>query len=148
MIRVPSLVHPTPIIWSRDPALIDHDPNDEEWNRKLKVSRETGDYSAILKPGEKPAFFHMAIIRPTVLRSVTPLWDESTQAVFWSTVFRLSIQSVENVEGLAKIEKEQHAEFGAIAKESVVDELDRVSPSIVNEIAVIAFQRSSAPFSV
>lgn len=146
MLRIPSTVFPTGIVWSQDPALIDHDANDEEWKRKLAIARETGDYAPVTKQGERLAFFHVKPIRPSIMRKLSHMLNDDTPMVFWSTVFRLAIDSIENVEGLPKIERVNDSHLGSIATEAIVDALDLISPSLVNEIAVAAFERSSAPF--
>lgn len=145
MIRLPSIVHPTAIAWSRDSAFNLEDP---EFEHKFKVARETGDYGPVIKDGQRPTFFHCRIIPGTILRKLLPVLQESSNSLDHSTiVFRLAIQSIEGIEGLEKVEFEQDEEWGRIAKASIVDALDRVSASIVNEVAAVALDRSVAPLA-
>lgn len=111
--------------------------------RKLNVSRETGDYGPILKSGETPTWFHFRVIPGSLMREFQNalMSEEVSNFKIPSLAFRLSITKIENLDGL-KIETEDDQSYGKIAKASLVDSLDMISPGIVNELGNYALNRS------
>ena len=111
--------------------------------RKLNVSRETGDYAQILKNGEVPTWFHFRVIPGSLMREFQNnlMAEEVVNFGIPSLAFRLAITKIENLDGI-KIEKEDDPAYGTIAKASLVDSLDMISPGIVNELGNFALNRS------
>ena len=67
MIKAPSLITESSLIYSGDPALnLPDDPAERE--RVLELARETGNWRDIVLPGETPTIFH---VRPLY----GALWD-------------------------------------------------------------------------
>lgn len=111
--------------------------------RRLNVSRETGDYAPILKKDEAPTWFHFRVIPGTLMREFQNglMAEEVTNFKIPSLAFRLAITKIENLDGV-KIEMEDDAAYGRIAKASIVDSLDMINAGIVNELGEFALNRS------
>ena len=163
MIKPPSLIREYTWIWSRDPALNSppSDASDEdrkEWERRLKVARETGQWDGVLAPGQEPTRFSLRLIPGDLWRKYVD--EHRTQGI--ATMSGLSVRlALRGVVGLTDTDgkevkvKLEPTEFGKIASPDVIatldaiwlaiTELDPTAPNIVAEMANAINDRQNGP---
>jgi len=143
----PSLQHRYTLIWSRDSALArPQDPDAlKQWEEAFGIARETGKYQDVLRHGEEPTKFEVKPLAGSVARKL--LDDLAARRIgemgFSSLVFRLCIKAVVNPD--LKVDLDKDPRYGEIANEEICDQLDAISPSIVNELGSHLFDRASRP---
>lgn len=162
MIRPPSLVKSYDWVWSQDPAL-DSPPSSApkrtlaEWKRRLQIARETGVYDGVLKPGEKPTLFTLALIPQDkwgVLWSAHHAGDIGLPSLpFYGC--RLALVSVSNSglpDGDPEVKHERANElpkwasqFGSIATPDALNAFGGLAPAIAGEMFGDICERQSAP---
>jgi hypothetical protein len=134
------------LIHSTDSALQPR-PEDEaaqvEYDQALKVARETGKWDALLKPGDAPTIFHCEL--PTDRRKLHDLFTVAAQAGHLSSamalVFRAAVKSIDNL----PLKLAWVAEHGLdLLDVDIIAQLDAISPSIVNELGGVIWQRMVA----
>lgn len=111
--------------------------------RKLTVSRETGDYSKILKAGEPPTWFKFRIIPGTLMREFQNELITESIANFKipALAFRIALVGIDGLDGV-RVDMEDDKHYGRIAKSDIVDSLDAIDAGIVNELGNFALSRS------
>lgn len=111
--------------------------------RKFEVSRETGDYSKIIKPGETPTWFHIRIIPGTLMRLLhgEMTTEAASGLALPSIALRIALVKIENMDGVSVSFRDEKP-YGRIASTDVIDSLDACSASIVNEVGNFALSRS------
>lgn len=135
--------------WSRDPAFIQLPDNATEAQGaahalKWRVARETGNFGELLVEGASPTKFVMRPIPGNIIRklidkcSAGQLGDLELAAL----AFRCALVEVSNF-GDTKIKHVNTEDFGRIASQSIVDELDEVAKGAVNELGSEAIQRAT-----
>lgn len=155
MIRPPSLQRPQDDFYSGDPAFIQlprdaTDAQHAEHTHKWKVARETGNYDALLIPGQQATKFTMAPIKRSDWRALADRarlpYDSSLrigEIVLPALLFRMSVVSVSGVD--IEIKRYPHREWGGweMASAEIVEYLDSIDPRIVAEIGDLVFARMS-----
>lgn len=139
--KLPSLTQETSWAWSGDPALDAPvrktgeakkawDARVTEWQRRLDVARQTGQWDGLLKPGATLTLFTVGYVPKLVF---TRFEDEHRNGVLgvaeaMATAVQLGLRSVSNLDdfdGKAfKVEQRHHEKWGAIADAAVLDLLD------------------------
>lgn len=144
MLRLPSLQKEFAFVYSGDDALV-QPPEDAaaraDYDHKLTVARETGDYSALLLEGRQPSQF---ILRPIPGDALRRLFDGAGKLgnnTLASMSFRLAIVRVVDLAGV-EVKHEVDKNLGRIATVGVVNALDSIDPAIVNEAGLHALVRS------
>lgn len=123
-----------------------------EYLAKLKAARKTGDWSALLAPGQtigSATKFVLGHVDRNVWRAVMDraiLHGDSPrhigQTVLPSLLFRLAIKSIVGL-GEVKVERLPDPQWDGwvMAQASIVTTLDEIDPRIVGEIGMGVFQR-------
>ena len=159
----PSLQKPHAIIWSRDPALaVPDDPEqraDEsnedfakrkaevwsEWDRKVGIARETGDWSELIRPGATPTMFY---VKPmgVAFRKIADgiLTGRIGDVELPAYSLRACLTEVENLGGF-ELKKVDEPRIGKIADEEIIAILDGIDPKIVGELGAYCWKRAEKP---
>lgn len=141
MIQPPSLQRSATLIWSKDPALVL--PVDEtERENALRVARETGNWQPILA-GE-PTRFVVRFLGGAAFRW---LISESsrrklTEIELAAMALRMAIEKIENW-GDYQLELGRTADGFPLASAKLVDDLDAVDRTIVNELGTQIIERAT-----
>lgn len=159
MIQPPSVQREYSEFWSGDPAIMqspDAPPEDateetkaavrarvEEHERKLERARETGQWDAIIVPGERPTMFTFAPIPGRVMRALISRMERGELDFVTAApiAFRASIRKIENP--AMEIKVENHPEFGRIASEAITNKLDAIDMGIVSQLGMRALSRGT-----
>lgn len=148
MIRPPSLVRLHEDVWSGDPALNRpaadaSDADVEAFARRLKLARESGIWTDVIREGQQPTRFTFKPLRGAVYRKVKDLLDLKTvgDEELKALVFRATIVDIANFDDF-KISKTTVDGFGELASIDVTDALDTLTPRIVNELGTAAYMRA------
>ena len=153
MIKAPSLQRPFTLIWTEDPALVGPESQEPEaikaYADKLRVCRETGDWSSAVKPGQVPTLFHCRRLSGKFLRAIGADINRKAlgQSEFLALVVRDGLVSVDNF-GDYTFRREDHDRYGSLAPEELVDRLDAAALelyrpfSITNELVSLIFDIS------
>ncbi len=117
-----------------------------EHGRRIRVARETGNWSSLLKTGGNPTKFVMRPVSGSVFRA---LMDRLSAGKFGvlslqQLLFRAAIVNVVNLdEGVdAKVETVTLEGIGTIATADIADRLDSLDKGIVRELGDEAFRRA------
>lgn len=161
MIKLPSLIREYSAIYSRDPSLVQapvapegKDATPEaiaaysavatEYAHKLKVARETGDYSALRLDGAgEPTLFQMRQLSADAYSRI--LYRDGSAIENTVLAFRYALRSVANWPG-AEVTLEQHPELGQIASLSFFDKLGvpaAMSAAIAIELGDLAILKAN-----
>lgn len=151
MIRAPSLQRPYDLFVTCDPAVIqppklEGEPTDEfraeveQYVQKIKTARETGDWSAVLRPDQVPTKFTLGQIDRNVWRAII---DRGTlpadnprhigHAVVRALLFRLAIRSISGFDKFDRLPDPAWDNW-VMAPASLVTQLDEVDASIIGEL--------------
>lgn len=118
------------LVWENDPAL-DRPRRDAfdlgddgdaafakaeaAFANKLRVAEETGNYGAVLKPGERPTLFSFELIRGKHLHRLQGLRRSSGQKVegleLCVLAFRMALTGVDNYDGAPSTDKAIDPDF-------------------------------------
>ena len=155
MITPPSIVRDYDLIWSKDPALDapEREPNETDdawaeresnWEKRLTVARETGQWDGVLKTGQQPTIFRCRRISTLHWRRIQTDWNEVGPYEAVLSALRLAIQDIKNF-GSIKIERERgNDRFGdALLAGTVVDVLREI-PGLIDELGLAVIERESA----
>ena len=163
--RLPSYQHEYVDHWSGDQALVQRPvppPDDataavkeahakavDDYERKLRVARETGNWQPLIIEGQSPTPFVMGQVDRNAWRSLrdrlrlppgTPGWVGPTQGV--ALLFRLALQRVVGLDLEVARRADARWENWVMAQPDIVTELDaRFSPGIVAELGSEVFER-------
>lgn len=120
-----------------------------EWERKLKVARETGDWTALLIPGQEPTRFKIRQVPAEVWTKVDSVakaegWS-NTERVAW--LFRLFVVDVTNVPADRgwRMTRTRHPKLGDVAGVELVNLFTGVELVMVEIVEAAAERRSSLP---
>ena len=157
MLRPPSLSKPYDDFYSGDPAFIKPPPTPaegeasaeyDEYRAKLKAAKDTGDWSALLLPGQVPTKFVMNQVDRNVWRSIVDRGQLSPEnprhigtVALLALLFRLAIKDIPGFE--IKIERgpDPYWDGWDMAHPKIVDVLDRIDPGIVGELGAGVWRR-------
>lgn len=137
------------MFFSGDPAIIPVPADPEkrpERERLLEVARDTGDWTAIVLPGERPARFVMRPLTGNVYREIADAREAGKirSGKLAQFAFRAAIQNVIDPElGDVSIKFEPTDRFGEIATVACADFFDGIDLSIVTELGGYAMRRAS-----
>jgi hypothetical protein len=164
VIKPPSLIREYTWIWSRDPALNSPPPDasDEdkkEWERKLKIARETGQWDALISPGQSPTRFSLRLIPGDDWRKYIDEYRNQGVAAMTALAVRLALRGVHDLTDTdgkeVKVKLEPASGFGKIASPDIINALDAVwlaitevdptAPNIVGEMANAISDRQNGP---
>ena len=157
MIKPPSLVREYTWIWSQDPAL-DAPPKDAskkaraDWDRRLKLARETGVYDGLMKPGEQPTTFSLKLIaNETWLTLVGLVRSGAISDVEWPMwAGRMALHAIGNT-GMADeadLKRQTVADFPRLGQMAPAEAFDQFGPmgiAIANDMFVTLLERQAAP---
>ncbi len=165
MLRPSSVQKPYDLFFSGDPALrqppdlpsdataeqvTEHAKALEEHRRTVELARKTSDWTALIIPGQAPTRFGFRVI-PSELRR--RLFDRlgrtdaegnasASITLDWiQLAFRAALVDVTNL-GDVQVKQVKH-ELGMLASPAITDVLDSIDPQIVNELGMIAWERST-----
>jgi hypothetical protein len=134
MIRPPSNIQPYTECYSGDEALL-QDAN------LLRVARETGDWSPVIIEGMTPTKFTLRPLQGRLLRKISDL--EIGGATKNSVIVRAAVIDVIGLDGFKlKLEPDKEYGLGSIATQEFTDCLDFIDAGIVNELALLIWQRA------
>jgi hypothetical protein len=166
-LRPPSLSKEYDEFYSGDPALIQppDPPKDEaqndayldarkEYDAKLRVARETGQWQSLVVPGEAPTIFKLRPIPGELYRALLDKLGGGGVGPgrLNAQLFRCAVRGVTNLKdenGLdIKIDLVPNPiaelrEHGKIASPDIVDYLDGLDVRIVTELGELVFVRAS-----
>ena len=144
--------------WSRDPSFVQAPTEAEdaelssdakaalaEHKRKIRIARETGDWSALRVAGSgEPTMFQVEPLPGNAWRWIMArvLGGEFDLYEVAALVFRVCIRDVVNG-GIEDIDREDHKALGRIATVAVTNHLDAFNPSIVTEIGLALWERGT-----
>jgi hypothetical protein len=122
----------------------------EEYASKLRVARQTGDWSGMLAPGRSLADATKFTLLPVDFNTWRELVDRATQregtagriggAQLRALLVRLAVKAITGFE--TKIERTEDPAWGYVmAQPDVVNILDNVHPSIVGELGTRIAER-------
>lgn len=126
----------------------------EAHRAKVVAAHETGDWSALLKPGETPTKFVMqqahrptwrAVMDRAELSEDSPRRLGPTQVI--AIAFRLAIHSIPDLSGEMKHAPDKDLDGWKMAPASVIDTLDQIDPGIVGELGIEIIRRLSEGIS-
>lgn len=158
--RLPSNQKAYDLYWTADPALMQPptalaDDADQtakakyardkaDYDLKLKLAHERGQWDELVIPGRSPTKFVMHPVRGTVIRRLVDrfLGGRIGQAEMKAIAFRMGIESIENFDDFELGDPVLDREYGAMAPESVVDALDAIDLDIVTELGQVVIQRA------
>lgn len=152
-VRKPSYQHEFDLFFSGDDAIAQL-PGDaskeaqEEHARKLRVARETGDWSPILVAGKQVTRFKCRPIAGTRFRRYLDrvLAGAIGESESRGLLLRMALADVVNLPGTdgSPFNVDRVAsEYGEIASTAIVDYLDSRDPAIVNELGLALFERQT-----
>lgn len=138
--------------WSGDPAFAqpDKDATDEqrkEHQNKVRIARETGDWSPLLIEGMQPTKFVMRALRGRVSRKMVDDigFGKIGSAELASISFRAAIISIENGPTDLPAITQVNTDYGAIASMDITDALDALALEIVGELGSTVLARARGP---
>lgn len=166
----PSNAQSYSLVYSRDPALdwpVRVEPSDEEgdkawkarladWHQKLSVARSTGDWSPLLKPGQKPTIFHFRQVPGDVWGALQRVMDGLSHLERCALMIRAALVRFEDGFPDHKIERAEHVDtngkptgIGQIVTVATTNLLDAIeSPAhlidrgdIILEVGFLAWKR-------
>lgn len=165
MIRLPSLQRDFDGYFSKDPAFEQSPPAPDAdasedakakykleldgYNAKLKAAWETGDWSALIKPGETPTKFVLGQVDRTTWRALDDrvrLPSSNPRHIGMSSLlhllFRLAIREVAGIDAL-KVKRLPDSRWDdwVMAQADIVSILDELDSEIVSEIGMQVFWR-------
>jgi hypothetical protein len=150
MLRPPSIQRQYDEFYSRDPALLQPPPNAtpkelEDHATKIRVARETGDWTALLVAGETPTKFVMRPLSGALFRRLSDrmIMRRIGPAELNAYAFRAAL--VEIPGWPTKLEREQVEDFGSLVAVDLVDELEHIDPRIVTELGAEVIRRARGP---
>lgn len=147
-LRPPSLQQPYDMFFSGDPSIIPLPADLEkrpERERLLQVARDTGDWTPIVLPNERPARFVMKPLTGNVYREIADAAEAGKirSGKLAQLAFRAAIQNVVDPElGDVPIKFEPTDRFGDIATVAIADFFDGIDLSIVTELGGYAMRRA------
>jgi len=157
--RLPSHTNPAPAFVTTDDALIQPpeladkatDEQRAEWEKaleeyaaKLRVARQTGDWSGITLPGKQPVRF---ILRPMPFEGHATIAGMRQRGEPPESVLLLAVQlCLVDIEGIAvRVDWEQHERFGKVAALSTLAKFGTSQGLLIAvELGTVAIQRASA----
>ncbi len=157
------------LVFSADPALERPTRNEgeadeawqkrlEEWHRALVQARQTGDWSALIKPGAEPTRFRCRQVPGSVWRQVPRVLAEMGADEQFALLFRLAVTEIIHGPPNHKLRFAEHVDrdghptgLGQVLTNDTIDLLDRVEVAglrrgaIVSEIGSAIWEQRSAP---
>lgn len=121
----------------------------QEYLSKFKAAKDTGDWSALLIPGQSPTKFVLGQVDRNVFRAIA---DRATlpldnprhigPVALYALLFRLALKSIVGL-GDLKVERmpDPQWENWTMAQPSVVTTLDDINPGIVGELGMDILNR-------
>lgn len=158
MLRTPSLQRTTDDFWPGDPAFVQPPERAEgqseetflesvkEYESKLRVARETGNWSSMLGGGDgQPTKFVFRRIPGDVYRKLVDdaMFGRIGPGEYAQMMVRLALVDVVNL-GDAKVEIAKTERYGRIATLDIVNRLDDITPHIVRDLAEEIRKRQEA----
>jgi hypothetical protein len=144
IIRPPSYQREYTDHWPGDPAFV-QPPSDEselkEYERKLRVARETGDWKPLLVEGAQPTAFIMGQVDRSIWRALggrmmlpssNPRWIGSAEGV--ALLFRLALVKIVGLDVEVDRRPDPRWEGWVMASPEVVNVLDAIDMGIVGEL--------------
>lgn len=164
IIRPPSYQREYTEHWSGDPALVQPPPKPakdagaeaeaaykkalEEYQRKLRVARETGDWAALRIEGAQPTPFVMGQVDRNIWRSIgdrlmlhssNPRWIGPHEC--HALLFRLALQKIVGLDIEVERRPDPRWDGWVMASPDVVGALDAIDTGIVTELGDEVFIR-------
>lgn len=119
------------------PAWEAHDKALAEWQRRVRVARETGNWEALRIDGAPdPTRF---VLKPIPGNLFRKLVDDVTNGAIGGTeamtlMLQLALVDVVNLEGVKDVGRTKHPRYGDMATVQVPNLLDKIDPTIVGEL--------------
>lgn len=152
MIKAPSLQSEYSLIFSGDPALIlPEDP--AERTRVLSVAQQTGNWAALVAPGQVPTVFHFRNLEHSDIAWLDGEFQSSTehgrplgQIEYLTLAVRLALKGVENF-GTHKVEHKPLGSQRKVATPAIVNAIyaaaGKLGAELITEFAVHIINRGS-----
>lgn len=151
MLKAPSLARDLTWIYSGDPALdAPEHADDEDWQRRLAVARDTGQWAPVLKAGEVPTLFTLRPVPGIVWRAVMDQLQvgERGAGTMTALVARVALVRVDHFLGEdgkpVEVKRVDERPFGQIASTAIINALDAIDPGIVGELAKFVMERQNS----
>jgi len=151
MFKLPSIVKEYSAVYSGDPSLVQladnaSDKERKEYAHKLKVARETGDYSALLIEGaSEPTLFQMRQLTADAFAYlIGQVYPREGVIATNALAFQFALRSVENL-GDAKVNLVDHDKLGQIASLSFFDRVGmpaELAMSIATELGDLVLDKA------
>lgn len=161
MFRLPSLQHEYDEHCTLDPAFIqaptapgpDATPEErlafeeklEDHTRRVKVARETGDWSELRLDGSgEPTKFRLRNLPGDVFRKIVDMVNDGSLggAMSNTVLLQAALVGVSNLPGVKEVKPTNHPILGKIANTEIPNLLDRVDPRIVAELGAAIRERA------
>ena len=148
MIRQPSLIREYETFYSGDPAIAQMPPNAtaeeaKEHENRIRVARETGDWTSIVIDGQQPTRFRMKLLRGSQYRWLADQLNARHLGLLQAAAlaFRASCRAVVNF-GDLEPKFVQHAALGQVLAAEHAEALDDIDKGIVDELGAEALRRA------
>ena len=152
MIKPQSVQNEYSLIFSGDPALsLPEDP--EERTRVLRIAQQTGNWTALVVPGQVPTVFHFRNLEHSDIAWLDGEHQLSTEhgrplgnIEYLTLAVRLALRSVDNF-GTHKVEHKQLGSQRKVATAAIVNAIHaaagKLGPELLTEFAVHIINRGS-----
>lgn len=122
----------------------------EDYAAKLQAARKTGDYSTLLIEGKSPTKFVLGQVDRPTFRAVLDrvqmpfasprrIGDMALHAL----MFRLAIRSIPALDKKIEYKRDPQWDDWRMAPAELVDDMDRTHPSIVSDIGMYVFLKTT-----
>jgi hypothetical protein len=150
-LRVPSLHKNYETHFSGDPALyqLPKNASQEEadaYSDRIRVARETGNWSSLIVEGRVPTTFVMRVIPQKILFTLRDAAraGEFGEEMFAAWLFRAAVRSISNFdEGQAYKFDIVDTKYGKEFASDEVIRINEVAPGVIRELAAEAHTRAS-----
>lgn len=133
----PSLQSEYGLVYSGDPAL-DLPADEAERENALRVARETGDWSKLVKPGEQPTVFNVQLSG----RAFTRVQDCKGNLQICEAAFRYGVRGVRNA-GELKVKQVRIDGLTALSDETLDQIYEMGGAACIYEIGTLIYQRTA-----
>lgn len=150
MIKPPSNQKPYDAFYTGDAAIValPAEASDEqraERDRAIERALKTGDWSAVVIPGEQPTRFVMRPIRAEAAGELHSMLATERPFTVFALAFRIALVDVKNLPGAGHVDFVTHPTFGRIATTAFLDRAGLtgdVGAAIITELGFLAYKRA------
>lgn len=151
--RLPSLQRQYDEYWSEDPAFV-QPPEDatgeqrKEHANRVRIARETGDWSPLVAQNAQPTKFVMRPLKGALARKLLDdiNFGRVGSAVLASIAFRAALVTIENgPTHWPAVSQVNHPDYGPLVAQEVADAIDGEDLAIIGELGGVILNRARGP---